>query len=160
MTKAQFIRDCKSGSIKFEMMYRYGEEIPERLKGVRTVSKVNTVSVFLMNSSGIESELYIPCASLMEYDGETLTIYNPIERSLTEEERKVYIECLAERKKYENQNPYSESYWHMKKVYSECKFPWLDGYEKKQGKRFSICNETVFDDSQKGKPILKYRIIK
>lgn len=90
-TLADLKRDAAGGKIKFELIERYGEtgdEIPERLRGIRSVSKVNTVGITLVNSEGLISELRFEGAKLVEYDGKSLTIYDRGERDLTEQERK------------------------------------------------------------------------
>ena len=68
---AELRREAKGQKIKFEMIERYGktgEAIPERLRGIREVSEVNTVGIKLVNQSGAISELSIPRASLINYD--------------------------------------------------------------------------------------------
>ena len=77
MKLADLKRDAASGKIKLELVERYGktgEEIPERIRGIRTVSKINTVAIFLANADGVESELRFDSAKLVEYDGKSLTI--------------------------------------------------------------------------------------
>lgn len=47
-TLADLKRDAANGKIKFELMERYGktgDEIPEKLRGIREVEKVNTVGI-------------------------------------------------------------------------------------------------------------------
>ena len=75
---AELRREAKGQKIKFEMIERYGktgEAIPERLRGIREVSEVNTVGIKLVNQSGAISELSIPRASLINYDGDYLKVY-------------------------------------------------------------------------------------
>ena len=101
-TLADLKRDATSGKIQFELIERYGkigDEIPKKIRGIRTVEKVNTVAILLKNSEGIISELRFPLsAKLVEYDGETLTIFARGERVLTEQEQKI----LADWKKIED----------------------------------------------------------
>lgn len=71
-TLADLKRDAASGKIAFELIERYGKtgnELPERLRGIRLVQSV---------------------ASLIEYTEDTLTVYSAGERSLTDEERALY----------------------------------------------------------------------
>lgn len=159
-TLADLKRDAAGGKIKFELIERYGEtgdEIPERLRGIRSVSKVNTVGITLVNSEGLISELRFEGAKLIEYDGKSLTIYDRGERDLTEQERKI----LADWQKIEDdcyqRNPYNNTYWKKKDYFKKCPCPWLDGYETIKGKCYNY-NGKVLDNQVKGNVALKYRI--
>lgn len=160
MTLAQLKREANAQSISAEMIYRYGEEIPERLRGIRKATRANTVSVFFQNADGRESELSIKAASLIEYDGETLTIYEAGTRELTEEETRILNKANAERAAYEAKYPYSESYFiapnYIKRNYPD--FEYLAGYETKRGKRYNQHNNTITDNAIKGAAIIKYKI--
>lgn len=160
MTLAQLKREANAQSISAEMIYRYGEEIPERLKGIRRATRANTVGVFFRNANGEESELSIRAASLIEYDGETLTIYDAGKRELTEEENRILKKADAERAAYEAKYPYSESYFiaphFIKKHYPD--FEYLAGYETKRGRRYNRYDNTITDNAIKGAAIIKYRI--
>ena len=65
-TLAELKREANAQSISAEMIYRYGEEIPERLKGIRRATRANTVGVFFRNANGEERVLSIRAASLIE----------------------------------------------------------------------------------------------
>ena len=86
---AELKRDVNKGDMYFEMIYRFGKAIPERLRGKRKAIKSNSVAIFLLNAEGEESELRYGRAKLIEYDGENLTVYAPAERDLTEEEKRI-----------------------------------------------------------------------
>lgn len=158
-TLADLKRDANSGRMYMMMMERYGStEIIDRLKGVRPVLRSNTVAIILRNQDGRESEMRFENAALTEYTGDTLTIYNPGERDLTPEEQAVLNQAEAERERYEKENPYSESYWHMKQFFKNCPFPYLAGNETIKGKRYQY-NGKIQDNKIKGKAILKYKIV-
>ena len=163
MTLAQLKRDAQNGKLALEMTEWYGKtDMPERLKGVRNVVGANTVCIKLQNADGKISELRFESATLVDYQKETLTIYNAGIRDMTEEERQVYNESRRERQTYEERNPYSDSYWHMKSWFKNCKFPYLDGSsEFKQGKRLQYVQDGVriIDRAIKGDAILKYNVI-
>ena len=113
-TLADLKRDASNGKIKLEMVERYGKtgnEVPETIRGIRTVSKVNTVAIFLANNDGVKSELRLDSAKLVEYDGEALTIYARGERDLTEQERKILADWQKIEDAYSQSNPYGDVYW-------------------------------------------------
>ena len=92
---ADFIRDAKRGNMSMELAEWYGktgDEIPERLRGIRRVVRQNSVALFLQSPQGTESELRYGAASLNEYDGKTFTVYNPGFRPLTDKEKKILDE--------------------------------------------------------------------
>ena len=159
-TLAQFKRDATSGKIKLEMVERYGktgEEIPERLRGVRTVQKVNTVGITLVTAEGLTSELRFESAKLFEYDGKSLTIYERGERDLTEQEQKILADWQKIEDDYYKQNPYGDAYWKKKDYFKKCPCPWLNGYETVKGKYYNY-NGKILDNQIRGKAILKYRV--
>lgn len=159
-TLADLKRDAANGKIKLEMVERFGKtgnEIPETLRGIRTVSKVNTVAIFLTNNDGVESELRLDSAKLVEYDGETLTIYKRGERGLTEQERKILADWQKIEDDYYQSNPYGDVYWTKKDYFKNCPYPWLAGYETIRGKRYNY-NGKILDNQVKGDAILKYRV--
>lgn len=159
-TLAEFKRDAANGRIKLEVLERYGksgDEIPERLRGIRTISRVNTVAVFLANDRGEESELLFDSAKLVEYDGESLIIYSRGERDLTSQEREILADWQRTEDDYYRRNPYGESYWIKKDYFKDCPCPWLSGFGEVRGKRYNL-NGKVIDTQVKGNAILKYRV--
>lgn len=160
MTLAQLKREANAQSISAEMIYRYGKEIPERLRGIRKATRANTVSIFFQNADGSESELHIRAASLIDYDGETLTIYEAGRREMTDQEQKIVYEANTERKRYEEKYPHSES-WFVTSAFIRKNYPdfeYLTGHETKRGKRKNY-DGTITDNAIKGEAIIKYRII-
>ena len=159
-TLADLKRDAANGKIKLEMVERFGKtgnEIPETMRGIRTVSKVNTVAIFLANNDGVESELRLDSAKLVEYDGEALTIYARGERDLTEQERKILSDWKKIEYDYYKRNPYGNIYWKERDYFKNCPCPWLAGYETIRGKRYNY-NGKILDNQVKGNAILKYRV--
>lgn len=159
MTLAQLKRDANSGKMALELIERYGKtgnEIKETMRGIRKVSRSNTVGIFLINNDGKESKLTIRSAKLIEYDGETLIIFNAGYREPTEEEKFV----LAKRDEIYKQ--YSDSYnggfWQAKRMFENSKCPWMEGNETKCGKRYDRNNNVVYDNIIKGRAILKYKV--
>lgn len=159
-TLADLKRDAASGKIKLELVERYGktgEEIPERIRGIRTVSKINTVAIFLANADGVESELRFVSSKLVEYDGKSLTIYERGERDLTEQEKKILADWQKIEDDYYKQNPHGDAYWKKKDYFKKCPCPWLAGYETVKGKYYNY-NGKVLDNQVRGNAILKYNV--
>lgn len=160
MKLADLKRDAASGKIKLELVERYGktsEEIPERIRGIRTVSKINTVAIFLTNADGVESELRFDSAKLVEYDGKSLTIYERGERDLTEQEQKILADWQKIEDDYYQRNPHGDAYWKKKDYFKNCPCPWLAGYETVRGKYYKY-NGKVLDNQVRGNAILKYNV--
>lgn len=160
MKLADLKRDAASGKIKLELVERYGktgEEIPERIRGIRTVSKINTVAIFLANADGVESELRFDSAKLVEYDGKSLTIYERGERDLTEQEQKILADWQKIENDYYQKNPHGDAYWKKKDYFKNCPCPWLAGYETVRGKYYKY-NGKVLDNQVRGNAILKYNV--
>ena len=93
-TLAELRRDARSGRMSVEMLEWYGktgEDIKPILRGIRKVEGANSVALLLKNNEGNTSELRIKYATLVEYDGENLTVYDAGHRNLTEEEKKILL---------------------------------------------------------------------
>lgn len=161
-TLADLKRDAKSGKIRLELIERFGktgDEIPERLRGIREVAGVNTVAINLRNGRGEESELRFGRASLIAYDGETLTVYNPGFRDVTDEERAVLTGAEKFKSDYEREHPQQDSYWKVRGYYADSPCPWMRPYgDEKQGKKYDARQDKVFDRSVRGDAILRYRV--
>ena len=158
-TLAELKRDAQSGKINFELIERFGDTgdaIPERLRGIRKVARVNTVEIMLVNNDGIESGLRYGSAKLVEYTGDTLTIYNPGRREPTEEERKVLDE--AEEIKRRHDKSYDCGYWALKDYFEKCACPWMSGFDTVKGKKYETWSGKVVDHSIKGDAVLKYKV--
>lgn len=92
-TRAELIRNAKSGEFTFELIERYGSrKLNVLLQGKRTVEEIQTNGFYLVDNEGRKSFLNIPKASLIEYDGDELKIYNPGLRSMTDKEKSVMEE--------------------------------------------------------------------
>jgi uncharacterized protein YifE (UPF0438 family) len=157
-TLAELKREANAQSISAEMIYRYGEEIPERLRGIRKATRANTVAVFFQNSDGRESELSIKAASLIDYDGETLTIYEAGKREPNAEEKAILQAYEKAKAEHEKNNPFSDGYWHKVSFFNKHKdFQYLAGFETVRGKRYNY-DGTITDNAIKGAAIIKYKI--
>lgn len=152
-TLAKFVRDAKAG-MSLELIERFGktgDEILERLRGERKITKVSTYKMELINAQGQTSYLCFNSAKLVEYDGEYLTVYDPIRRELTSDEQHV-LDKINSIKDFSCKFEYIKS--------SPCH--WISPYGSKQikGKTFIPHENKVIDRSMRGKRSLKYRVIK
>lgn len=92
-TRTELIRNAKSGEFTFELIERYGSrKVNKLLQGKRTIEEIQTNGFYLVDNEGKKSFLDIPKASLIEYDGDELKIYNPGLRSMTDKEKSVMEE--------------------------------------------------------------------
>ena len=158
-TLADFKRDAKSGKMRLELIEsfgRVGDQIPERQRGVRSISCVNTVAVTLVNDAGQESELRYESAKLFEYTGDSLTVYNAGLRNPTQEELAVLDRAQQIRKEHEN--TYSGGYWHAKDYFKTSPAPWMEGVTTVKGKCYLLREAMVRDNSIRGEAVLKYKV--
>ena len=126
-TFADFKRDAAKGNMSLELIDWYGktdEEIPKRIRGARRVVKCTQSSLILQGSE--ESRLNYLRSSLLDYDGETLTIYTSGRRSLNEQEQRIVWEWQNLEADYKLSGKSDEAVYRLRKEYyrnSEC--PWL-----------------------------------
>ena len=163
------MRDIKSTNIKLRIIgganFEWIKDKKPHYLNPRAIVKVQTNAVYLEGpeNNGKGSYLPIPPASLIEYDGKTLSIYDPGMREMTEEEKRNLKDAENERKRYQEQNPYVDSFWHMKDYYRKCSTPWIYfGNGEIKGKRAAQGNDTgkIIDNKIKGKLVLKYAVEK
>lgn len=166
-TMAQLKRDANEGKMSLELIERYGktgENIPERIRGKRRVFGANTVALKIARADDPtkESELQIRFASLIDYDGESLTIFEPGARALTPDEKRVFEEARRIVDEYQRKYPYSDGWYYKEKYYIEnSEFPYLFG-EGRNGKRViypSGEEPMLCDPLVRGQAILKYKVI-
>ena len=168
MTIAELKRQANSGSLEVKMVYNRcykNEDLPERLQGWHKVVRANTVGLFV-ERNGRESQLEIPNATLVEYDGNTLTIYRAGERDLTPQEQAILDEWnkITETPAYRKQCEYdvytdcSTTYYKELYFFRERKAEYLMGYEYQRGMKFDIRSGKVIDSKVKGEIDLKYEV--
>ena len=161
MTLAQLKRDANSGCLVLEMMERFGdtgEQIPERLRGKRPVTRSNSIGIFLRNMSGEESELRLCNAKLTEYTGDELVIYGAGYRDVTPQEQAVLDgikRILAERA-----DEYNGGFWQAKQfaMESDCPWMWVYGTGAINGKRYDLCSGRVLDHAVRGDVAIRYKV--
>ena len=176
MSIAQLKRDANSGKFSAVMVERFGDpNIPEKLQGKRRMKKANTVSVTFENADGKESLLYLPAASLLEYDGKTLAVYQPGYREPTQEEKKTLDEWekISSTDEYRRQMEYdclsdgNTCYWKREKFFSDRNAKYLIGgsyYYKQRGmlldpaRRYNGDPKYIRDDRVRGERSLLYDV--
>ena len=162
LSLAQLKRDANSGRLSLLLTEWYGktgEEIKPRLQGVRKVLRANTIAIILQNLDGAESECRLDHgAALVDYDGESLTIYAIGKRKPTEEERALLNAWQKKEKEIVEKNWYSEPYWYKMEFFKDSKFPYLNGSEMIRGKKYIPWEDMVMDCSIRGEAILKYKV--
>ena len=82
-TLAELKREAKSGILEGKFIHhsQFGANLPKRLQGWRKLIDSNSVAIYFLTSDGKKSELRLDKASLVDYDGQTLTIFNAGYRS-------------------------------------------------------------------------------
>ena len=167
-TYAQLKRDANSGRLSLEMIQRGdGGNIPERLKGIRKVIKAKSYGLVLRNADGMESDLQIRRAALVEYDDEYLTIYNWGLRDYTPEEKAALDEWTAitetpeyiERSNVDALTDGSSTYWQMVGFFEKKGLPNLAHEDlSKYGSSRDYTSGMMRDLNVRGSVELKYRV--
>lgn len=155
---------AKLNILEAELIYRFGDEIPERLKGWRKIIGSNSVGIFLETSEGKKSELDLKTASLVEYGENLLTIYEAGERELDESEKALLgrWEAITKTDDYIKQSELdmltdgSTTYYKKKSFFDNAKY--MLGYDFHEGKKFNHNTSKMIDRKIKGRMILQYRL--
>ena len=163
---AELKREAKTGKLYGEMVYWFGDVIPERLQGKRQIVDSNTVAIFFLTKDGRKSELRFDAASLVEYDGDTLTIYDAGLRELNADEQKIMNEweAIASTEEYKHQaeiDAYtdgSSTFWQKKAFFENRDHAYMLGYETQRGKRYIYGEQKIRDNAIKGKMLMQYAI--
>lgn len=169
-TLAELKREAKSGTLEGKFIYHgnFGENLPVRLQGWRKLVDSNSVSIFFLTPDGKKSELRLDKASLVEYDGKTLTVFNAGYRDLTEEEQ-----CVMNAWKEKSSTPQfkaqaevdaltdgSSTYWAEVFYFRNAGYEYLMGLNKQRGMKYDFNSGKVQDDKIKGAVCMQYEIRK
>lgn len=161
LSLAQFKRDASTGKMGLQLLERYGKHIEEL--SIVPVIKVGSQSITLKRGDK-ESDLDIPYASLVDYDGEYLYVYSIGSRPLNEEEQSVMNawKQIASTKEYKERAEYdalsdgSSTYYQQKAFFLRSSCPYL--FEDKPNLRYNYNKNEVYDAKVKGDCILKYKV--
>lgn len=162
LSLAALKRHANSGAMSLEIIERFGKPIEEQkasMQGIRKVLRANSVALVLLNHDGQESQCRIDeGAELVEYDGETLTIYRAGLRELTTEEQSLFIQLKKKQEEYLTRYPHADTYWMKKAFFRDSKCPWLEGDDVIQGMKYLSWEHKVMDRKVRGDAILKYKV--
>ena len=165
-TLAELKRVAKQGILEGNMVYRFGSDIPERLKGFRKIIDANTVGIMFMNNDGKKSTLDILGASLVSWDDNSLSIFNPGERELTQDELSVMNEWKAIENTPQHQQQAendaltdgSLTFWQKRKFFTDRGYEYLHVGNNK--KAYNHNTNKVRDNTVQGDLIIKYELRK
>ena len=167
MSKAEFMRKALTLSLQLIGGENYEwikKKRPQNLNPRRIV-KVQSNAIYLegTENNGKGSYLGIPAANLVEYDGDTLKVYDAGIREMNEEEMRNCKRADEERRRFQQENPYSDDFWHMKHFYQECSTPWIyTGMDKPiKGKKAAQGSDygKIIDNAIKGTLIIEYKVM-
>lgn len=167
--KKKTLTDLKrSIGLKVRMNYRYGNDIPEKLQGIRTLVSSNSVGVTFRNEQGEDSELRIRRATLVDYTDDEIIVYNYGLRDLNEKEKDVLARWkkISDTKEFQEEaridmlSDGSSTYWRKKWFFSDEKMEYLMGAEFQNGLKYDYSTGKIFDFGVRGEKILGYEIIK
>ena len=167
-TFADLKRDLKLGTGIEMVNFHNGQDIPERLQSIRYVVKVKSNGVELNKDKNATkgSLLEYTKATLTEYDGENLRIYNAGTRPLTAHEQSIQNNVPSNRHENKEQVIHEALtdgngfHWKDKAYYKENNAEYLAGHETVRGLRYNFNTKQIIDDTIKGELSLAYKIIK
>jgi hypothetical protein len=131
--------------------------IPRQIIGTQT----NGISLKTDNKSG-KSFLSLPCASLTEYDGKIIKIYQIGKRDLTPEEKAILDNEPSNRKENEQLaindvlTDGSSTYYMDKRYYAEHNAEWR--WNESRGLRLDLNDRRMYDKKIKGELDLQYTL--
>lgn len=160
LTLAQFKRDAASGKMGLQLLERYGKTIDS---GINPVVKVQSQSIGLQKGDKI-SYLDIPYASLVEYDGEFLKVYDIGSRPLNAEEKAIMAAWekkantpeFKERERIDALSDGSGTYYTKKAFFMNSSCPYL--FIDKPNLKYNYNKKEIYDAKVKGSCILKYKV--
>ena len=170
---ADLKRDLQVGT-KLKLIFSRFISRHKFLKTVRYVVKKNTQGICLNEDSTAKKGSYLdyPKASLLKYDGETITIYNSGKRHLTKKEKDIMLNVPKdeEQDRIDIMSDGSTMFWRRTRYYKEAGKYYLLGVSKEKGKRLlhgtratvkdgSFSDWFIEDDGIKGDKALVYEIV-
>lgn len=163
LTLAQFKRDAATGHMGLELIERYGEKIKKSV--VVPVVKVQTNGVYLKRGDK-ESFLDYPFASLFEYTGTMLKVYDVGLRKLNPTEEMVMRQWyqisntpqFRERARIDVMTDGNYTGRQEELFFKQSPCPYL--YTERNGLRYDHNTGKVYDPKVKGKCVLVYKVHK
>jgi hypothetical protein len=167
-TFSELKRNADSGNYFFEMVYSYGYEIPDRLKGIRQLVGSKTKAILIKTNDGKVSQLDIDNTNLIDISDNALIVYNSGFRELTQAEKDILEAWEKIANETENQKQLETDmltdgsiiFWKRKRFFTERNYGYLLGHEKERGEKYDHNTGKIKSDKVKGDKIMEYRIIK
>jgi hypothetical protein len=136
-----------------------GDQLPKASRGVFSVVAIRSNALKLADAKGNKRTIPLNTSSLLDYDGETLIVYNPGMRDLNEKEKAV----MDEWKKVQTAYLSTHTHYGLNQVcvdfFQNSRCPWLVGsMEMIRGKRYDCEVGKVVDNRVRGERILMYRV--
>jgi len=164
-TFAQLKRDLivgKTLTMTFNSLSESSETIKNRIGKARKIIKTQTNGIYLEVESGNKngSFLELPCASLTEYDGNTIKVFKYGKRDLTAREAEILANEPSNRKenaelaRIDAISDGSRTYWMDKRYYAENDAEWRWDWSK--GLRLDINDQKMWDKKIKGDLEMEY----
>ena len=163
LTLAQFKRDAASGHMGLELIERYGKKITKPV--IVPVVKVQTNGVYLKRGDN-ESFLDYPFASLFEYTGTMVKVYDTGLRKLNPTEEMVMRQWhqisnnpqFRERARIDALTDGNYTGRQEELFFKQSPCPYL--YTERNGLRYDHNTGKVYDPKVKGKCVLVYKVHK
>lgn len=157
-TLSDLKRDLTPG-LKLILKHRNGKEINEE----RTVIRTDTAKIEFMRSYGLPIVCEWPKASLLDYDGKTIKIFDAGLRELTDEEKKIRENEPKdeEQSRIDIISDGSVMFYRRKAYYHGLGKDYLRGHEQQKGLYLTFIDKKpmIRDDSIKGAVSLVYEIV-
>lgn len=159
-TIADLKRDLQKGTT---MTLTYSQFPHKFLNSTRFIVACKSNGIMLNSDENAKggSFLDFPKATLAEYDGENLNIYNAGVRDLTKEEQAIKDNKPRDEKQ-EAQDIMTDGsvmFWRCKKYYKDLGAEYLEGHETIRGMKYNFNDKNITDDKIKGTLCLSYKII-
>lgn len=180
-TRADFFKDCKTKHLALETIVNnaWKEGLPDRLKGIREITKVKSnaicLSTVMKDGTVRDSQLDLPRANLIDYDGETLSIYksgkrvpNTVEQQALDDWEKETQ--TAEYKRDAEMDCYTDTYltfYSKQTFFYKRGLSYLCGFEREKGMKLDINHHPskpedpkylIDDENVRGELFFKYKI--
>jgi hypothetical protein len=167
-TFSELKRNADSGNYFIEMVYRYGDEIPDRLKGIRQLVGSKTKAILIKTNDDKVSQLDIDNTNLIDISDNALVVYNSGFRELNQDEKDLFEAWEKIANEPQNQKQLetdmltdgSIMYWKRKTFFTQRNYGYLLGHQKERGEKFDFNTGKIKSDKVKGNKIMEYRIIK
>lgn len=171
MTVADLKRNALGKVFILQQTGIHKDGLAPRLRGERKCVKVQSNALAFSNGE-IQSYLYLPKASLIEYTGTELKTYKPGYREPNAEERKALkeweeIESTDEYRKQQQEDAYtdgSQCYYKEKSFFKSRKMEYLMGLHEERGlyldmhRKYNGLSDFIRDAKIKGELELAYTI--